>query len=259
MQRITLLNPKGGSGKTTLATNLACHFAGRGRATVLFDYDAQGSSSRWLEIRPPELPSIHGVPAFRETAGKTRTWQLRVPAGTERVIVDTPASVTGPKLDDLIQRSDCILVPVLASPIDLDAFMKFALTLGRNPRIRSGDARVAVIANRVGRNTRYFKTLRNALSDADLGAPMEYVTTLRDTQQYVRACARGYGISELDSARLAPVLDEWEPLLAWLGSSPEGGGRRPRPNSGSENTPPANNPAQGRLDLRGNGNDRNAA
>ena len=259
MQRITLLNPKGGSGKTTLATNLASYFAGRGYATVLFDYDAQGSSTRWLEVRPSELPSIHGVPAYREAAGATRTWQLRVPAGTERVIVDTPASVAGPRLDDLVRRSDCILIPVLASPIDLDAFMNFALILGHIPRIRSGDARVAVIANRVRRNTRYFKTLQNALLREALGAPMEYVATLRDTQQYVHAGARGYGISELDSPRVAPVLDEWEPLLAWLGDLPNGGNRRPRPKLGREESPPAGNASQGRLDLRRTGDDRNAA
>ena len=260
MLRITLLNPKGGSGKSTLATNLASHFAGLGHNTVLFDYDAQGSSTRWLELRPPELPPIYGVPAYRDAARMTRSWQLRVPSATDRVVVDTPASVEGPRLDDLIRRSDRIVVPVLSSPVDVAAFVNFARTLARFPRIRSGDVRVAIIANRVRRRTRYFKTLRSAIQDVELEARLEYVTALRDTQHYVQAGAYGCGIGELDSARTGPDLDEWGPLLSWLGGSPDHGGRRDAPDAtGTGNDGMSGAPRQGRLNLDGEARNRNAA
>ena len=51
MQRIVVLNPKGGSGKTTLAINLAAYFALRGDSTLLIDRDPQGSATRWLRKR----------------------------------------------------------------------------------------------------------------------------------------------------------------------------------------------------------------
>jgi chromosome partitioning protein len=51
MQRILVLNPKGGSGKTTIATNLASYFASQGDHPLLSDNDPQGSSTRWLKKR----------------------------------------------------------------------------------------------------------------------------------------------------------------------------------------------------------------
>src|ERR1700727_1201500 len=61
MQRILVLNPKGGSGKTTVATNLASYFASQGDHPLLTDNDPQGSSTRWLNKRKPEPPFIHGI------------------------------------------------------------------------------------------------------------------------------------------------------------------------------------------------------
>jgi chromosome partitioning protein len=219
MLRITLLNPKGGCGKTTIATNLASYFAGNGRNTVLFDFDSQGSSTRWLDVRPPELASIHGVPAFRDTGNATRAWQLRVPTGTDRVVVDTPASVSGPKFDELIRRSDRILIPLLASPIDLDAFAKFMPRLARAGRVRSGDVKVGVIINRVRLGTRYYKTLRAQLDETLAQGPFELLTALRDTQNYVLAGERGSGLAELQSSRTAPDLAAWAPILRWFGET----------------------------------------
>ena len=65
VRRIVVLNPKGGSGKTTIATNLAASYAFRGYCVALIDYDSQGSSTRWLSKRPDELPAIHGVANFQ--------------------------------------------------------------------------------------------------------------------------------------------------------------------------------------------------
>ena len=58
MRTILVANPKGGSGKTTLATNLAAHLANRNEKVALWDLDRQGSSIGWLETRPGELPRI---------------------------------------------------------------------------------------------------------------------------------------------------------------------------------------------------------
>ncbi|MEO7774245.1 MAG: AAA family ATPase, partial [Steroidobacteraceae bacterium] len=64
MQRIVVLNPKGGSGKSTIATNLASYFAIRQENPVLMDFDSQGSSLRWVKKRGPDQPRIDHIAAF---------------------------------------------------------------------------------------------------------------------------------------------------------------------------------------------------
>lgn len=76
-QRIVVLNPKGGSGKTTIAINLASYFATRGLTPLLMDFDPQGSSMRWIRKRPPTLPEIRAVAAFERDTRLTRSFQLR--------------------------------------------------------------------------------------------------------------------------------------------------------------------------------------
>ena len=93
MQRIVVLNPKGGSGKTTIATNLASHFALAGEAPVLMDYDVQGSSSHWVHKRDASCAPVQLVTVFERKALAMRAFQARVPEGTGRVSIDTPAAV----------------------------------------------------------------------------------------------------------------------------------------------------------------------
>ncbi|MGD8407575.1 MAG: AAA family ATPase, partial [Thiohalophilus sp.] len=105
MQRILVLNSKGGCGKTTIASNLASLYACYGFSTALMDYDPQGSSMRWHSQRPKDKPAIHGVRAWqRPNGGQTMAWQLRLPPETERVILDAPAGVSGQQLVNYVQR-----------------------------------------------------------------------------------------------------------------------------------------------------------
>ena len=89
VRKIVLLNPKGGSGKTTIATNLAAYYASQGVPSALTDTDPQGSCSRWLVKRPEASPHIHGSATYKEQAGITRSFALRLPPEVERVVVDT--------------------------------------------------------------------------------------------------------------------------------------------------------------------------
>src|SRR4029079_1199276 len=102
-QKIVVLNPKGGSGKSTVATNLAAYYARAGGRVALMDYDPQGSSMRWLRLRPTVLPAIHGIAAYEKKGGVTRAFALRTPPGTERLVVDTPAAVTAQQMPELTQ------------------------------------------------------------------------------------------------------------------------------------------------------------
>lgn len=212
-----LLNPKGGCGKTTLATNLASFYASRGFATALVDYDAQGSSTRWLGVRGSERPPIYGIAAYRNPIGVTRSWYLRLPAGTERVVTDTPASIRAPELRELVRGTDTIVVPVLPSHIDIDAALDFMDVLQATKHVRSGNPRVAVVVNRVRMSGLVVRQLERFLGR--VRAPV--VARLRDARNYVRAGQGGAGIHELEEPRSQRDREQWAPLLSWIEGRPE--------------------------------------
>jgi chromosome partitioning protein len=86
MQKIVVINSKGGSGKTTVSVNLAASLAACGERTALLDLDPQGSSMRWLKQRPKDLPPISGIAGFRSDSNLTRSFQLTPPADTTALV-----------------------------------------------------------------------------------------------------------------------------------------------------------------------------
>ncbi|MFV1983274.1 MAG: AAA family ATPase [Thiohalomonadales bacterium] len=214
MQRILILNSKGGCGKTTITTNLASYYAHEGYNTALMDFDPQGSSTQWLSVRSLEKPIIHGIVAHANTSmGQTSAFQNRVPHGTEKVILDTPAGINGEQLKKLIAQTDVVIIPVLPSPIDIHAVSRFIQELLLGAKIRHTQVRVCVIANRIKRQTNVYKSLKRFLNNLD----MPFLTELRDSQNYVHAAERGLGIYEMWDSRVAKDKDEWQPMLDWLG------------------------------------------
>ena len=212
MQRILVLNPKGGSGKTTIATNLASYFASSGDRPLLSDNDSQGSSTRWLKKRKPEQAFIHGIAAFERNSRMTRAWQMRIPADATHVVVDTPAAVLAQEMPEMTRSADAIIIPVLPSDIDIHAFSKCIADLLLIAKVRREENRICVIANRVKRNTLVYQSLMRFLDT--LRIPV--VATLRDSQNYVRAAEQGVGLHEMKKQLVAQDLADWEPLLGWL-------------------------------------------
>ncbi|MEA3152326.1 MAG: chromosome partitioning protein [Gammaproteobacteria bacterium] len=212
MQRILVLNPKGGSGKTTVATNLASYFASLGDRPLLSDNDPQGSSTRWLKKRKPEQAFIHGIAAFERNSRMTRAWQMRVPADAAHIVVDTPASIMAQEMPEMTKSADAIIVPVLPSDIDIHAFSKCIADLLLIAKVRREENRIGVVANRVRRNTLIYQSLMRFL--ATLRIPV--VATLRDSQNYVRAAELGVGLFEMKRNLVEQDLEDWEPMLAWL-------------------------------------------
>jgi chromosome partitioning protein len=217
MQKIIVLNPKGGSGKTTLATNLASHFAVSGLRPTLMDMDPQGSSMRWLKKRLPEQPAIHGIAGYERNARVTRTFAMRIPHGCGRVIVDTAAALDAQRLPDTTRNSTAILVPVLPSDIDLHAAAKCISNLLLIAKIRRSEQRIGVVANRVKKNTVVFKSLMRFLEA--LRIPI--VAVLRDSQNYIRSAESGQGLFEMKPNTVQEDLETWTPLLQWLAQRDE--------------------------------------
>jgi chromosome partitioning protein len=214
MQRILVLNPKGGSGKTTVATNLASYFASLGDRPLLTDNDPQGSSTRWLKKRTPAQAMIHGIAAFERSGRITRAWQMRTPPDAAHVVIDTPAALIAQDMPEITRGADVIIVPVLPSDIDIHAFSKCIADLLLIAKVRRDENRIGVVANRVKRNTLVYQSLMRFLDT--LRIPV--VATLRDSQNYVRAAEQGVGLHEMKRHLVAQDLADWEPLLAWLGA-----------------------------------------
>jgi chromosome partitioning protein len=214
MQRIIILNPKGGSGKTTIATNLAARYAATGKHPVLMDLDPQGSSTRWLKKRHGEMPEIHGIAAFERSATVTRSWQLRIPRDCGAVIVDTPAALDPQRIPEVTRGADAILVPVMPSDIDIHAAAKCIADLLLVGKVRRSQGRLGIIANRVRSNTLISKALMRFLKSLDI--PL--VATFRDTQNYVRSAQTGAGIFEMPNWQVSRDLEDWQDLAKWLDS-----------------------------------------
>jgi chromosome partitioning protein len=212
MQRIVVLNPKGGSGKTTLAINIAAYFAARGDSTLLIDRDPQGSATRWLRKRKAPQAEIRGIATFERDSRTTMSWQMRVPEGTTKVVVDSPAAIEARALPELTRDAHKIIVPVLPSDIDIHAASRCIADLLLVAKIKRAENRIGVIANRVRKNTLMFQSLMRFLEKLEIPV----VATIRDSQNYVRAAEQGVGIHEMKPYTVKEDLAQWETLLAWL-------------------------------------------
>ena len=205
MRTILVANPKGGSGKTTLATNLAGYFANQGQRVLLADLDRQRSSFGWLARRPDVLPTIHGWAGgdSRKAIAEVRPHWL---------IMDSPAGVRGEKLTNAVKRADLVVVPVQPSAFDMAATQAFIDILHAEKAVRKAKSYVAMIGMRVDTRTRAAAELEAFLDNA--GFPV--LTFLRDAQIYVQAAGEGVSLYDLPPARAARDIEQWQPLLDWL-------------------------------------------
>ena len=216
LNTIVILNPKGGCGKTTLATNIASYYAKQGPMPALMDCDPQGSSMRWLDKREAAQPAIHGIAAFKKTMQATRSWQLRVPNETKNLIVDSPASLTHDDLRELTGDATSILVPVLPSSIDIHAASRAIADLLLVAKVDRRDNKLAVVANRTRQNTKSFEKLMRFLNS--LGIPI--IAVMRDSQNFVHASEEGVGLVDMPSYKVKKDLDELQKVIDWLENWP---------------------------------------
>ncbi len=207
-----VINSKGGSGKTTLATNLASSFAARGISTAIMDYDPQGSSLNWLRLRGIAGPRIHAANAAPAKAGRIRSVDMHVPADTQQLFIDAPAGVSGVLLQEMLFRADAILIPVPPSSIDIHATANFVRDLLILWRVRTRSIRLAVVANRVRSAMPVYQPLERFLGS--LGLPL--LARIRDSEVYLRGAETGVGIYEMDPAQAAAELEEFAPIVDWV-------------------------------------------
>ncbi|MCU0929942.1 MAG: ParA family protein [Burkholderiaceae bacterium] len=205
MPVIVVANPKGGVGKSTLATNLAGALARRGHAVMLGDVDRQQSARHWLSLRATQLPPIRG---WDVDAGDV----VRPPKGTTHVVLDTPAGLHGKRLDAVMKIADRLLVPLQPSLFDIQATHAFIAELRAHKR--ADRVAFGVVGMRVREGTISNEQLHLYLNA--LGLPV--LGYLRDTQNYVQLAARGLTLWDVAPSRVERDLPQWQPLLEWVGA-----------------------------------------
>jgi chromosome partitioning protein len=179
---------------------------------TLVDCDPQGFSIRWLERRSHTRPPIHGIAAYQDSPAVTRTWQLRIPEETRRIIIDSPAALDNRQIHDLIYDATNVIIPVMPSPIDIRYAARFIAELLLVTQLDRGEIKVGIVANRTRKNTKSLLKLMRFLTS--LKIPV--IANLRDSQNYVAAVGRGIGIYELPDYKARPDIAEMSRIIAWL-------------------------------------------
>lgn len=203
MALIAVANPKGGVGKSTLATHIAGYYASRGHAVALGDVDGQQSARWWLGQRPAAARRIQLWEA-------TPDWIGRPPREATHAVLDTPAGLQGWRLKDVLRKADRIVVPLQASVFDIFATRQFLDDL-HELRLDK-PTQIGIVGMRVDARTIAADKLQEFV--AGLGFPG--LGFLRDTQNYVHLAAHGLTLFDLAPARVPRDLEQWQPLCKWL-------------------------------------------
>jgi len=205
MPVVLVANPKGGVGKSTLATNVAGYFASRGHAVMLGDVDRQQSARLWLGLRPPAASSISTWEAVGDGS------VVRPPRGTTHAVLDSPAGLHGWRFKDALALADKVIVPLQPSIFDIYATRDFLDRL-KEQRHAAKKTQIGLVGMRVDARTLSADRLHEFV--AGLGVPV--IGEVRDTQNYVQLAARGLTLFDIAPGRVARDLAQWQPICQWL-------------------------------------------
>lgn len=203
MPVVVVANPKGGVGKSTMATNIAGYYAGKGHSVMLGDADRQQSSRLWLGLRPAPARAIS-------------TWDLnevniaRPPKGTSHVVLDTPAGMRGKLFKEVLQLADKVLVPLQPSVFDIFATRAFLDEMAQHGK--ASRVQVGIVGMRVDPRTIAADKLHEFVDS--LGLPV--LGYLRHTQNYIHLAARGLTVFDVAPGRVGRDLEQWDGICRWL-------------------------------------------
>jgi len=196
---LTIAQQKGGTGKTTLAAQLAVAWAGLGRRVALVDLDTQESLSAWYWLRrelngdQPDNIVLH-----ESSAGRLAMLLARLKPDNDIVIIDSPPH-TKTEAQVAIAKADLVLTPVQLSPMDMWA-TKPTLELAEKQRVPA-----LLVLNRVPPRGNTPEAVRDAIRQKRLPVAR---ATLGNRLAFASSLMEGKGVTESEpsSAAAAELL-----------------------------------------------------
>ncbi|QIE41564.1 ParA family partition ATPase [Meridianimarinicoccus aquatilis] len=206
---ITVAQQKGGSGKTTLAVNLAVALYGRGHTVAVLDTDPQGSMGRWFMTRRDamEEPGIEFATASAWGVGYECE---KLKKHHDFVIIDTPPKIDS-DLRPALRESALVLVPVATSHVDLWATESVLELTGRV------GCPVLMVLNRASSRAKLTAEVSASLDELD--APRAQ-TALASRVIYAEVLGEGTGVTERTPR--GPAALEVQALLDEIGAVLDG-------------------------------------
>jgi chromosome partitioning protein len=203
VRTVLVVNPKGGCGKTTVATNLSGGLAAHGGKVLLLDLDRQQSAMTWLSMRAAHLPRVGYL---------RRDGTAQDHGKDDWLVIDSPAGIHGKSLSHALKLADRVVVPVQPSVFDMAATAQFLQVLSEEKAVRKHKDFVGIIGVRVDPRTRAAATLEAFLAQFEL----PILTCLRDSQIYANAAFNGLSIFDLPPSAAERDQAQWQSVLAWV-------------------------------------------
>lgn len=207
-----VLNPRPGSGKTTLSTNLVSACARRGMLTLLVDGDPRGSACAWLARRPAGQQRIDGI-HYSDGPVRHETWidAGQLPPDCRQIVVDLPAGLPDRDLYLCSHIADTILIPVIPSQIDVRAMSRLIAQLIIDGQISRSGGKIGVVANRVRSSTKSFQMLTAFLTR--LRIPL--VAIFRDSSNFEQASGLGLGVCDMPAYQARDDASQVNAVIDW--------------------------------------------
>ena len=178
MSSIMVINAKGGSGKTTISTNLASYFATNGYNVTLVDLDPSRIFYQMVSSRPITKAKIRGVTSLPPQKVSKKENDI--------TIFDVPAAIYGARLQTYIKKARKIIVPVLPSPIDMSAAKDFLNSIRNLGSVIRNRTDICLVANRCRANTNIFEELDDYLLRKKAFAMLQHLEIIRTILMLLR-------------------------------------------------------------------------
>lgn len=167
---ISVLNQKGGSGKTTISSNLAHAIACDGHKVLLVDSDPQGSLRDWNEANEGELLPVIGLD--RETLPKDLK---AISDGYDFVVIDGAPQIAKMSVA-AVKAANLVLIPVQPSPYDIWACADLVDIITARQEVTEGKPLAYFIISRAIKNTKLGNEIKQALADYELPVMKMFTT-----------------------------------------------------------------------------------
>ena len=198
MKIISLMNEKGGSGKSTIATNLAAALHREGKKVILVDADPQGTARDWREASP-EGTNLPPVIALDRASMLDSIKSMNA----DFVIIDTPAKA-GDIAAGVVRISNVALVVIQPSGADVWASAATVKLLRQKIDV-GGQIDAAFLVNRVSGQTKLSKEIKDGNWN-EYGLE-QLSTTIGNRVAFAQAISDGLSVYDLNDATAKAEID----------------------------------------------------